>query len=492
MTSKHRDAAYSLFSVARKSLLLFCGLSLLVSSAVAQDNETAFQGVWDFTSTSGDSYVLILKRNGLASYFRSDNQDRTVYQGSWEKSADRAVATWPDSTTFTLTVDPQGYRVIGSGPNTANNFQAIVSRIPDEVLGQWAKTPVDEDAVKSDLDEAKGYFGTWKIGEDAPFYVIVESDRSAASSWSGSKHGARGLRGAWARQGSELHIIWDSGHYSILRETERGYAYKRVEPGEVIEDDTSIETATTRVKEEVIPSTWLSRYTEERDDYTGGIVFTSRKEARAFYRGYWLVQYEETAYERFEIGRFGGLTTSRNADLEGNWRMSGQDLYLRWDDGMRKILSPVGGGFVLYHYRPGRPLDGVPTRILPTAPEDSEKLAEYVNSRKDVARMLAENAIAAGIDPRSGYGWGQSFMRWAWPFGAEDSAENTDALIVDAFEAPNQNDPWWWPIWSERPTTTETSASSSEAESAKPASTAQTSKPIEDSEKSSNNWYWPF
>ena len=42
--------------------------------------------------------------------------------------------------------------------------------------------------------------------------------------------------------------------------------------------------------------------------------------------------------------------------------MQGQDLFMRWDDGMRKILSPIGRGFVIYEYRPGRPLDGVPTR----------------------------------------------------------------------------------------------------------------------------------
>ena len=31
---------------------------------------------------------------------------------------------------------------------------------------------------------------------------------------------------------------------------------------------------------------------------------------------------------------------------------------------MRKILSPIGRGFVIYEYRPGRPLDGVPTRTM--------------------------------------------------------------------------------------------------------------------------------
>ena len=108
-------------------------------------------------------------------------------------------------------------------------------QVPAEVIGQWAKPPTKASKVASELNQAKGFLGVWKIGEDGTNakYIFVESDRSAATTAGGED----GLRGSWAKQGSELHITWDSGHYSILRPNKREFIYKMVEPGINIQDD---------------------------------------------------------------------------------------------------------------------------------------------------------------------------------------------------------------------------------------------------------------
>ena len=98
---------------------------------------------------------------------------------------------------------------------------------------------------------------------------------------------------ASTRQGRELHIIWDSGEYSILSETERGYTYKIVDSGEVIEDATPAVSAI-RTSDSQVPSAWLESYLAEREVTSGGIAFTSRKSARAFYRGNWIIRRSET------------------------------------------------------------------------------------------------------------------------------------------------------------------------------------------------------
>ena len=67
--------------------------------------------------------------------------------------------------------------------------------------------------------------------------------------------------------------------------------------------------------------------------------------------------------------------------------MDGQDIFMRWDDGMRSILNPSGHGFILYEYAAGRPLDGVPTRIFPAAPIDSAKLEQQIKDRKKNVRQ---------------------------------------------------------------------------------------------------------
>jgi hypothetical protein len=207
-----------------------------------------------------------------------------------------------------------------------------------------------------------------------------------------------------------------------------------------------------RIIEDRVPHAWAASYRAEREIYTGGIAFSSRKNARAFYRGDWIVKLSENRFERIALSRFGGLSTTLDSGLEGDWRLQGQDLFMRWDDGMRKILSPIGRGFVIYEYPAGRPLDGVPTRTLATAPADSAKLAEHLKGREQVALQIVKLAEAAGIDltQQETAGWGRTFARWAWPFGEDEVAASADAMLNQEFEESRETDPWWWPFWSEK------------------------------------------
>jgi len=419
-------------------------------SAGAQSNDELYKGTWQIDTPDQGALIMLVKSQGLAAYFWGDNTDRTIYQGTWESAEGSATLVWSDGSRHLISRDSLGYGITYFDASGKERYTAQAQQVPSEVLGQWAKPPTVESEATSDRDKAKGFFGLWKVGQsdtDAD-YIFVESDRSAAS----TEAGQEGLRGSWAKQGSELHISWDSGHYSIIRENKRGFTYKRIEPGAMIEDDPSKLRPAVRTIEEKVPSAWLSNYRKERETHSGGIAFSSSKNARSFYRGDWIVQLSENRFERIEITRFGGLNTSAERGLEGQWRMQGQDIFMRWDNGMRKILSPVGRGFLLYEYKPGRPLDGVPTRIRAAAPADTAKLAEHMKGREDVAQQMIQLAEAAGIDPdqQADAGWGRTFARWAWPFGEDDNNATSEALLEEEYEPALETDPWWWPFWSEK------------------------------------------
>ena len=144
--------------------------------------------------------------------------------------------------------------------------------------------------------------------------------------------------------------------------------------------------------------------------------------------------------------------------------MSGQDIFLRWDDGVRQILSPIADGFLLYEYKPGRPLDGVPTRIYAATPADSAKLAKHIEGRNEVARQMLEVAEAAGINESESESWGRTFARWAWPFGNSDGAGDSAALLTGGVNEPASKDPWWWPFWSEKRNRCRSSAPTGDAQ----------------------------
>ena len=461
-----------------------------------------YRGVWQAETPDNGKLILIVKRNNLASYFWADNADRTIYQGTWSSDADGTTLKWKDGSSHRIAPTPLGYEITHSNAAQQTLYKTAADKLPEEILGQWAKEPSRPEDELSDRNRAEGFFGAWQIGDEPnSYYLVIEPDRSAATNWTEENLSKPGLRGSWAKQGSELHIPWDAGYYGILKQKGSNFVFRLIEAGKIIEEDESNELIATRISEDLLPVEWKTAYTDEKQTRTGGVAFTDRKDANSFYRGSWIIQRSEDTFERIEIGRFGGLKTSADSTLYGNWRMSGQDIFMSWDDGMRKILSPVGNGFLLYEYKPGRPIDGVPTRIFPATPEDSRKLAEHMEDRKAVAMRLLSLAEDAGITTKiTDTGWGQTFMRWAWPFG-DQSKENpySDALFQADLESSESIDPWWWPFWSETHGAEITEpdkernkveivmdSGSSETNTNETVSNQETAKPTK------SGWEWPF
>lgn len=444
---------YVTFNTSLKALLL-CLLTLTLGFTLsAEQSDELYRGTWQIDTPDDGALILIVKRNGLASYFWGDNSDRTVYQGSWTSDESGATLTWEDGSTHQIIRDTLGYASTHRNAASVEVYSTQAQQVPKEILGQWAKAPSKPDEQISDRDKAKGFFGTWEIETDAgTYYVVVEPNRSAASNWSPDNASSKGLRGSWAKQGSELHLVWDTGHYGILKQNQRDFSFKLIPPGSRIDQDESELLTASRTSDDNLPAKWNTLYEAEKAANTGGIAFSSRTIANLFYRGFWIVQRSENAFEQIAIGRFGGLKTSADSTLQGTWRMTGQDIFMRWDDGMRKVLSPVGQGFLLYEYKPGRPLDGVPTRIFSAAPDDAAKLDAHMAGRQDVAEQMRSLAEAAGVTTHpEESGWGQTFMRWAWPFSEDDQAQSTEALLQEGFESSGTLDPWWWPFWSDKP-----------------------------------------
>lgn len=462
----------------------------------AEQEESFFRDTWVAKSPEQGSIILLLKQNGRAAYFWADNADRSVYQGIWNYEAGSATLTWEDGSTHTLSEAENGFNASYSGGDQGDSYTSLAQKLPGNILGQWARPPQREADELSDREMAKGFFGIWKVsGKSGDQYIFVQPDRSAASTLNADGQTDRGLRGSWAKQGADLHIVWNSGHYSILRPSERSYGYKTITPGKIIEEDEQEYSPCTRSSESNVPGVWMARYKKERETPRFGVFFANRKDAFRFYRGDWIVKHRKDAYEKIEIGRFGGLSTSRNRDIEGSWLMSGQNIYMRWNDGIRRLLSPIADGFLLYEYKPGRPLDGIPTRIHPAAPADADKLASHLQNRDNAAHSLLEQARAAGIEPDESEGFGSSIYHWVWPFSGQEDAKSSPALLVEdsASDRPELNTPWWWPLWSEKQPAV---AEESNGDTPKLAGTAPELAPetrIPEARKAeSKNWFWPF
>ena len=245
---------------------LFCGLvisSLLGLSAKAENKDELFRGTWQIDTPDKGTLIIIIKNQNRASYFWGDNADNTVYTGTWTSEGETATLTWSDGSQHRIEGSSLGFAITHTDSGGKERYAISAQQVPAEILGQWAKPPTKSSEIASDRDRAKGFLGIWKIGEDDTNakYIFVEPDRSAATTAGGED----GLRGSWAKQGSELHITWDSGHYSILRPNKREFIYKIVEPGRIIEDDeTVMQPAARTVEDRVLPGQWVLKYRAER------------------------------------------------------------------------------------------------------------------------------------------------------------------------------------------------------------------------------------
>lgn len=477
-----------------KTLLRIILLSVSSIPPLHGQETMDLRGVWQVETPDQGTHVLIAKRNNLASRFRADNSDRTVHQGSWNSEAENVILQWDDGSIHRIERNLLGYQITHLDASENTVYTASATKLPEEILGQWAKAPTNPQDQMPDRNQATGFFGAWKTGtETDPRYLIVEPDRSAALSQNQQGSETSTLRGSWAKQGSELHIAFDSGQYGILKQNGRSFNFKLLAPGSLIEKSDADEMTATRIGRDLLPEEWHTLYAK-METTPKSAIFANRTDALSFYRGSWLVQRTEKTFERIEIGRFGGLKTSADDTLYGNWSMSGQDVFMNWDDGMRKILSSVGSGFLIYEYQPGRPIDGVPTLIFSAAPENVSKLARYINSEKTAAVGIIRRASAAGVttNPENN-SWGQKFIGWVWPFGDDQtSAQISGALLQPDDGAPQSLDPWWWPFWSENLPDKTVAESGPErhtveipvdAKSEPEATATRTSKP---------NWDWPF
>ena len=261
-------------------------LLLVVSHTSAQNAPRALRGAWQIETPERGSLILILKGQGLASFFWGKMRITPSTKARWSGTEERAEATWPDGSSLVLEQGTNGFQVVATNGRDGSTFTSTARRLPEQVLGQWAKPPARDRSNLGDARGSVGFFGIWMIGDEADKFVFVEPDRSAASNANDS---TRGQRGQWARQGSELHIIWDNGKYSIIGDTERGYTYKKVESGKVIEEDSTETVSAIRTNDSQSPrmAGGLSSRTRNRERW---FAFSSRRAARAFYRGDWIIR----------------------------------------------------------------------------------------------------------------------------------------------------------------------------------------------------------
>lgn len=391
--------------------------------------EERFLGHWTIQTEGGQKIYINVKRNNRASFFYGLIRDNTVYQGRWSVFGDALFLEWEKGHTDVMRpFDAQNFRFAQfksgyTGSETPDD-EGIARQIPRNEVGMWAIPPGELESRSAAQEEVEGFFGIWEIRDPTGFtyYVMVNDDRTAASSYPRSRKGRTGLRGEWRRQGAELHIMWDTGHYQIIRERPQDYV-SELRPPTTNLDEEIVPIQVQRVNE-VSATAWLDIY-ESEEIFIRANPFRTRGDVNSFFRGKWVLLDEGEPVQEIDVGRFGGLGI-RGSRLGGTWRASTDAIYLYWEDGHRAILSPRYLNFTYQIFTPGQPFDGTPTRIYEAVPGDPAKLAQFrdmkmeasmrLRAYREIQEEIRQQPIPVDDDgPRRDPWWRINI----WPFGRD-------------------------------------------------------------------------
>lgn len=421
----------SLLSCAASCL---CGLYGSYSYA-----ESDFVGSWKLTTPEQGGLHLIVKTNGTAGYFWTDTAETKIYSGVWTADSEGIELLWENESRHIFSQQAKTTQIDHYNAAGEQLYSVEGTKIPEGVLGAWYQAPRDNQQASTSNDQYASLQGNWNLSDNRVLSIL--SHRVAQLD---SVSGHPEQIGRWTRKEQAIEIIWNTGEYARLQQEGSEYTYTSVPPTHPIHQASSTAQPVTR------------NYSHEEkallaNAHSASLSFNSRKEQVKFFQGTWIFERSENEYERISIGRFGGARSDRKYQLNGLWKTNENGLDFTWDDGMRGQLLQLADAFVYLEYAAGRPLDGIPNRILKVAPVQLDRLGEPSQAAHQAAAKLLAAASQYTANPAKPESPAQALNKapWWWPLWTDPAQkEAAESVLIPASEteSPARKKSWVWPF----------------------------------------------
>ncbi len=381
-------------------LAIFLLLGLQAANLCAQDEAAAgegkgapkhpLMGSWVLNVPVQGNLFLIARDTGLVSFFWEHWDDGRVLRSRWKAyeqgiyfalETNEKILMIPSGDDTAQALIYQSGREIEGKPDKL----APAKKLGQDQVGKWHNPNAKEEEESKFLKTSGNvdvFFGTWEVisSKGLPYYIVIERDRSAATNWPYSERGVDGMRGFWVRQGSELHIVWDTGHYDILRSFSEKFIKIGYPPG--VDLDSVEPQPQPTLKVDWFPhEPWRASYEQAKKmETTRDHRWTSARRAAKYFRGDWKHMTSQGHWSELEMGRFGSCRGERDGEeLVGSWKNASDFATLRWNNGYTELIRPVGKHFVSMLYSPLKNLDGIPDRVCPLVSEGGGSLFKLPN-----------------------------------------------------------------------------------------------------------------
>ena len=413
-------------------LVLVSVLSTIHLSADTESlgkNLEDFKGLW-ITEINDEAIFLLIKKNHLASYFYKDRIDNSVYRAEWKltEAGNLSVSSSDfNELLFSLEIEDS----VSINSHNRKKSISILNKVPDETLGEWARPP-DYERPKNKYIPSN-YFGLWETqGPQNQRIIKIWNNRNVLKRDKEASVTSQQafIQGEWYKHGQQLHIAWEDGSYTIIdNRDENRVKLLDFGPGAAIIEKEADYELIKKIRNSTDDSYWSKNQKILTQKNNISLSQFDYKSLLKFYRGEWITldETQPNAFEIMKFNRFGGVNLVSDPKIKGNWYLSGKRCLINLEDGIRMRLKYIGSAFLIFLYKPNRPLDGFPNKILKAAPLDRIKL-NVLNSEIIFTLKLLEQ-----VD--------RSFPLKGKPLSL--MSDMSDRYTIN----PNPSSPWWWPIW---------------------------------------------
>jgi len=358
-------------------LMLGQGANVSAQQANPSNGGEAVLGAWRATHPENGHLYMIVRKNNLVSYFWEFWKGERVMRSEWKPFGNGIYFALNSGDKLIVSRTEAGVEAFfynaGRAMSGEPDLRMFALKVNNLDVGKWYRPKVGNSkgsGLSAEQDESEGFFGTWELvsSQGLPYHIVVEKDRTAATNWPHSNQGVEGMHGFWVRQGSELHIVWDTGHYDILSKAEVGFQKRGYPPS--VELSSVEPEPQPALKVEWFPQDpWRASYEKSRKTNPITPGWKSAKQASKFFRGDWKLLSSPGELTRLELGRFGSIRGIRNGEeMRGSWRCTIDYAILRWDNGFTELIRPLGDRFISLLYSPLKNLDAVPDQVCTIEP----------------------------------------------------------------------------------------------------------------------------
>lgn len=187
--------------------------------------QNSFTGVWEFTDESGDSFLVHVAEDHsvITTYAQGDNAI-IPQEGYWRTNGNE----------LHILYNHGGMDVLRS---TKNGYSKTTYQSGEAVDKKGGKPSVafktGRKSIWGSISE-KDFTGYWKLLDEnnKVFYLHIEEDHSARSTYSDGANGLFGEKGIWRFEQNRIMVIYDSGWVDVITKNGARFSKFSFAPGQ--------------------------------------------------------------------------------------------------------------------------------------------------------------------------------------------------------------------------------------------------------------------